>query len=124
MTQDQRNSFVKLVEQIRSQFSSRRCGNFDERQAAEEVEKKELAGKFSLAAAEKKFAQARAAEDAARQDVRDIEAKIDAELRKGLRAENAKIEKELEVFTLATAEVLALEDAKDAQKVIERLSAL
>jgi hypothetical protein len=50
--------------------------------------------------------------------------RIRREMNAAERKEDREFERRLEAFTRAVAEVLAADDAKEAQKVIERLMAL
>jgi hypothetical protein len=124
MTQDQRNSFVKLVEQVRSEFRSRRSSSYDEARALRAELEKKFETKFGVADLRKRVEQARQALNAVEKLRDDANAKVSGEVRKLERAESDKLDEQLRAFTQATAEVLAADDAKDAQKIIERLMAL
>jgi hypothetical protein len=124
MTQDQRNAFVKLVEQVKGEYRSRSGEDYDEKRAKDAEAEKKLEAKYGLAALRKRLAQAEEAKRILYEKVEEFRTRIRREMNAEERKENQKFERTLEAFTRAVGEVLAVDDAKDAQKVIERLMAL
>jgi hypothetical protein len=123
MTQDQRNAFVKLVEQVKGEYRERHSVPYEERERQEAELRKKFEAKHHLAPLRKRYDQAAEAKRAAESRVEEVESKVGREISAAAQAEHRRFEVELGVFTSSTARVLALDDAKEAQKVIEGLIA-
>jgi hypothetical protein len=116
MTQDQRNAFLKLVEQVKGEYRSRSGEDYEEKRAKEAEAEKKLEAKYGLGALRKRLEKAEEAKRLAYEKVEATRTKIHRELNIVELKKGREFERTLEAFTRAVAEVLAADDAKEPRK--------
>jgi hypothetical protein len=123
MTQDQRNGFVKLVAELRSAVENRKY-NYSDRSEYEDGLTERIAKQSDLASAQDAVEKARQALHRAEEAKERVDDKVREQVRKLMREWDDKKRHELNVFTLATSDILALDNADKASELIHRLSNL
>jgi hypothetical protein len=123
MTQDQRNGFIKLVATVRDEYASRKYpyGWNDKREAEA---KEEIQRELALQKAEAAQQKAEEEFEKLRSIVWRIEHDTKERMRQLEREWSEEKVKDLSVFTLATSNILALDDADKANEVVHQLSNL
>lgn len=124
MTKDQRNDFVELLSDVQKRFVERRRPSSDEHDEDETKLRRMWEMKLKLGKLRLVLKQAEDSERLARDEVREAESRVSEVIRKARNADSDRADRELDVFIKARAELLAVEDPKEAQKFIERLIAL